>query len=96
MVIEGLRAGGIPADETWFAVKCDDQTAYWELVRAGCGIGFSQVSVAHRTPEMVQLFPEMTIPPLPVWLAMPKALQHMPRVRHVWNALEDGLKPHVS
>ncbi|MBU2983109.1 LysR family transcriptional regulator [Lentibacter algarum] len=96
LIIEGMRAAGIPADESWFTVKCDDQTVYWELVRAGCGIGFSQTSIGINTPDMVQLFPELPIPRLPVWLAVPKALQHTPRVRHVWNALEEGLKPHVS
>ena len=95
-IIRGMRQMGLQADESWFGLQCDDQTTYWELVRAGCGIGFSQTALADRTPEMVRLFPELPMPLLPVWLAVPKALQHTPRIRHVWNALETGLKQHVS
>lgn len=95
-IIRGMRQMGLPADESWFGVQCDDQTTYWELVRAGCGIGFSQTALADRTPDIVRLFPELPLPPLPVWLAVPKALQHNSRIRHVWGALEKGLKQHVS
>ncbi len=95
-IIRGMRQMGLPADESWFGVQCDDQTTYWELVRAGCGIGFSQTVLANKTPNIVRLFRELPLPPLPVWLAVPKALQHTPRIRHVWEALEAGLKQHVS
>ncbi len=95
-IIRGMRQMGLTADENWFGVQCDNQTTYWELVRAGCGIGFSQTALADRTPDIVRLFPDVPIPPLPVWLAAPKALQHTPRIRHVWDTLEAGLKQHVS
>src|SRR5688572_3406561 len=43
-ILEGFRRGGLPVDREWFKVRCDDFAAQWQLVRAGCGIGFGQVS----------------------------------------------------
>ncbi len=96
LIIQGMRAVGLPADESWFTVKCDNQVTYWELVRAGCGIGLSIAASAARDARIIRLFAETPLPPMPVWLAVPEALQRTPRVRAVWEALEQGLAPYVS
>ena len=74
-----------------FPVRCDDQTVYWELVRAGCGIGFGQSMVARKDPGMVEIDLGIPIPPLPVWLAAHEGLRHTPRVRKVWDMLAEAL-----
>ena len=76
-----------------FALRCDDQVTYWELVRAGCGIGFGQQAVARIDPQVVSLFPGMPIPPIPVWLAAHEAVRHTPRVALAWRILEEELAP---
>ena len=95
-IIRGMREMGFPVTRDWFSVRCDNQSAYWQLLRAGCGIGFSQLGAAQADPEIEQLFPDLPIPPLPVWLTAHEAMRRTPRVRVVWDALAQGLKPLVS
>lgn len=95
-ILDGMRAMGFAPEPGLFATRCDDQVTYWELVKAGCGIGFAQVEQGRQTPGIVRLLPELPIPPLTVWLATPEPLRHSPRITRVWQALEEGLGAHVS
>jgi DNA-binding transcriptional LysR family regulator len=90
-IIQGMRDMGWPATRDMFAVRCDDQNTYWELMRAGCGIGFTQRLLADREPNMVRLFPELPLEPLPIWLAAPEAMRSTPRIKRVWALLEAGI-----
>ncbi|MEM9127801.1 MAG: LysR family transcriptional regulator, partial [Pseudomonadota bacterium] len=94
-IIAKMREKGWPATKESFATRCDLQSAYWELVRAGCGIGFSQVQVAEADPlvEIVELGVDVLV--LPVWLAAPQAMRQTPRIRRVWDLLADGLKANL-
>ena len=92
-IIRGMRQAGIPAERSWFKVRCDAQANYWELVRAGCGIGFSQVNAAQTDLLVEQIMPWFKIPMLPVWLAAPEAMRQTPRIARVWELLEEGLRP---
>jgi DNA-binding transcriptional LysR family regulator len=74
-----------------FAVRCDMQSVYWQLVRAGCGIGGGMDAVAARDPGLVRVLPDVALPPLPVWLATHEALRGQPRVRRVMDHLAAGL-----
>ncbi|KNG93391.1 LysR family transcriptional regulator [Pseudaestuariivita atlantica] len=95
-IIRGMRDMGWPATRDWFATRCDMHPVYWELVRAGCGVGFAQVDVGQRDPEMVHLFPDIPIAGLPVWLAAHEGMRRTPRIRLVWDMLAEGLKPVLS
>ena len=95
-IIRGMRAVGIPATRDWFAVRCDNQSAYWELLRAGCGIGFGQRNIGRSDPELVEVMTEIPLPTLPVWLTAAEAVRHTPRVARVWTLLKQGLLPFVS
>ena len=91
-IIRKMQEKGWPASKDSFATRCDLQSAYWELIRAGCGIGFSQVQVAEEDP-LVEVLPlDVKIPILPVWLAAPQAMRQTPRIRRVWDLLAEGLK----
>lgn len=87
MIIQGMRAVGFDVGPGFFKTRCDNQTAYWELLRAGCGIGAGQRFVAGKFPEMVEVVPEIEIPALPIWLSVPQALRQTPRVRRVFDIL---------
>lgn len=87
-IIQGMRAMGWPVTRDFFDVRCDDQNTYWELVRGGCGIGFTQSLVARRDPGVEQLFPDLPLDPLPIWLAAPEAMRSTPRIKRVWDILE--------
>ncbi|MDK3075177.1 LysR family transcriptional regulator [Sedimentitalea sp. JM2-8] len=91
LIVRTMQHMGWPVSRGNFAVRCDNQAAYWELVRAGCGIGFSQVAVGRADPLVEELDLAVTIPPLPVWLAAHQSLRHTPRLRRVWDVLADGL-----
>lgn len=95
-IIEGMRHLGLEVTRDFFAVRCDAQAVYWELVRAGCGIGVGQVEVGERDPILHRVLPDVPISPLPVWLAAPEALRRTPRLRRVWDLLGEELGPLVS
>ncbi|HEY3496713.1 MAG TPA: LysR family transcriptional regulator [Polyangiaceae bacterium] len=90
-LLEGFRAAGYPVDREWFKVRCDPPAAHWELVRAGCGIGFGQLSVGLVDPMLVEVPLALDLPSLPVYLTAHEAVRRKPRVEKVWNHLERGL-----
>lgn len=96
LILRGMRNIGIDVQRDWFATRTDDQCVYFELIRAGCGIGFAQCLAGDRDPDLVRVLPDMPMPTLPLWLAAHEAVRHTPRVARVWRALEEGLKPSVS
>lgn len=90
-IIKGMHAMGWPVHRNWFGLRCDDQAAYWQLVRAGCGLGFSQVLIGEADPLVTRVLPDTDLSSLPVWLAAPEAMRHTPRIRRVWEMLEAEL-----
>lgn len=95
LILRGLREQGVDAQRDWFATRCDVHTVYFELIKAGCGIGFAQTGVAKRTEGIERVLSEMPLPTLPVWLAAHEAVRSTPRIRRVWDALAEGLAPHL-
>lgn len=95
-IIEGFRAAGITVDRDFFKTRCDDNIAYWELVRAGCGIGFAQAGVGRGDPLVSEINLGFPLPVLPVWLTAHEAMRQTPRIRRVWDLLAAGLRPLVS
>lgn len=93
LMIRAMRAMGHPVGRDFFALRCDDQAAYVQMIRAGCGIGVTQTSVAATMPELVRVLPEVPLPTLPVWLTRPGALRDVPRVRLVFDHLASALTP---
>ncbi|MCA0921915.1 LysR family transcriptional regulator [Pseudooceanicola nanhaiensis] len=91
LMLRAMRALGLEMQSTDFALRCDSQVAYWELVRAGCGVGFMQCGVARRDPLVEELEIGVEIPPLPVWIAAHEAIRPVPRVAAVWSRLVAGL-----
>ena len=95
-IIDGFREAGFPVERDWFKVRCDDNVAYWNLVRGGCGIGFAQMSLGMDDPDMVEIDLGFPLPPLPIWLVAHEAMRQTPRVRRVWDMLAAGLRPLVT
>ena len=87
LIVQAMNAQGLSITREDFGLRCDNQSAYWELVRAGCGIGFSQRAVGLRDPLVAELKLGVEIPPLPVWLTAPEAMRHTPRIRRIWDLL---------
>jgi DNA-binding transcriptional LysR family regulator len=91
-IVRSMREMGWPVSRDSFAVRCDNQATYWELLRAGCGIGFSQANVGRADPLVSELDLGIKIPPLPVWLAAHQAMRQTPRIRRVWDLLTGALR----
>ncbi|MGJ8612533.1 MAG: LysR family transcriptional regulator, partial [Octadecabacter sp.] len=95
-IIDGFRQAGVNVTRDFFQVRCDHHATYWGLVRAGCGIGFSQADIARDDPLVDLIDLGFPIPPLPIWLTAHEAMRHTPRIRRVWDLLVEGLKPLVE
>ena len=95
-IIRGMIERGLPAKRDWFALRCDSNPVNWELVRAGCGIGFGLSCNAAHDRSVVQIDMKLDLPTLPVWLVTHQSLRHTPRISAVWTALEQGMAPHLS
>ncbi|HWP06184.1 MAG TPA: LysR family transcriptional regulator [Polyangiaceae bacterium] len=91
-ILEGFRQAGFPVEREWFKVRADNPIAYWQLVRAGAGIGFGQVLVGARDPELVEIPLGLDLPTYPVWLTAHEAVRHAPRVARVWELLAEELR----
>ncbi|WP_146348323.1 LysR family transcriptional regulator [Falsiphaeobacter marinintestinus] len=87
LILTRMREQGWPVTRDDFAVRCDDQAAYWHLIRAGCGIGFSQRVVGNADPGVVELDLGVDVGHLEVWLAAHRTMRQTPRIRRVWDLL---------
>ena len=95
-MIEGFREAGWIVDRDFFRTRCDEHPVLWELVRAGCGLGFAQRPFCRRDPLVEEVPLDISLPVLEVWLTAHAALRGTPRIRRVWIRLADGLKPFVD
>jgi DNA-binding transcriptional LysR family regulator len=91
-IIHAFSAFGWTMTPTDFAVRCDDQAAYWQLVRAGCGIGFMPWPVVQKCDGVTRIFPGFQIPPLPVYLASHPKILRTAKVRSVWDFLASNIR----
>ncbi len=95
-MIEGFREAGWPIERDFFGTRCDEHPVLWELVRAGCGLGFVQRPYASRDPLVEEIPIDVPLPVLEVWLTAHAALRGTPRIRRVWTLLAQHLKDHVD
>lgn len=91
LIIDAMRSRGWEVDRSFFGVRCDDQSVYWELGRAGCGIVATQVLIGDRDPCMRRVTPDFSLGALPFWIAVPQALRTTARVRYVLEFLSEEL-----
>jgi DNA-binding transcriptional LysR family regulator len=93
LIIDAMRAFGIPRSREDFPVRCDDQATYWELTKAGCGIGATQLRLGLQAEGMVHILPDLPLENLPIWLVAAKALRQTPRIRRVYDLLAKAIIP---
>jgi DNA-binding transcriptional LysR family regulator len=92
-IVDGFRAAGVLISRDFFKTRCDDNVVYWELVHAGCGIGFAQVTIGRADPLVRELPFGQMVPKLEMWLTAHEAMRQTPRIRRVWDLLAEGLRP---
>ncbi len=91
LILRSMREMGIEGHRRDFAFRTDDQVAYWELVKAGAGIGFGPRYLASLTPSLEEVLPELAIPSLPMWLAAHRELRTSLRIRRTMDRLHEAL-----
>lgn len=87
LMLRMMASLGLSRKREDFPLRCDDQLVYWNLVRAGCGLGAAQTVIGDAEPLVERIAPFLQLPALPVWLTVPEALRHTPRVRRVMDHL---------
>lgn len=92
LMLRMLSGLGITRTRGDFPVRCDDQVVYWNLVRAGCGVGGMQCLVAEADPLVERVAPFIALPALPVWLTAAEAVRQSPRIRRVFDHLAQGFQ----
>jgi DNA-binding transcriptional LysR family regulator len=96
LLINGARALGFEIKRSDFAVRTDSQTAYWEMLKTGIGIGFAQLGLVRATSGMRELLHGLRPPPLEAWLATHRELFLSPRIRAIYDRLAAGLEAHIK
>lgn len=86
-ILRGFAQAGFKVGRDFFGLRCDNQLVVWEAVRAGMGISVGPDAVAARDPALVRVLPEVSIPPLPLWLTAHRELRDTPRLRLVFDHL---------
>ena len=95
LIINAAGSIGLKVQRADFNVRTDSQTAAWELVKAGLGIGFGQQRLVADAPGMVALLPEIGLP-LEVWLTTHRELFTSRRIRAIYDALADKLTAYLK
>ncbi len=89
--IRKLRPEGMPFEREHFALRTDSDLAALAALRAGFGIGFAQVNLARRDPQLVRLFAGELSLSLPTWVVMHEDLRPSLRVRRLFAHLVEAL-----
>jgi len=87
LMIGAMRQMGVAVDRNFFPTRCDNQTVYIELMRAGCGIGAVALTIAAQDPTLIRVLPDLELPELPIWLTAHTALHSSARIRCVYDIL---------
>ena len=96
LIITVARVMGFTLQREDFLVRTDSQTALWELMKAGLGIGFAQAGLVRDSPGMRAILPMLPLPPLEVWLTTHRELFTSRRIRAVYDNLADGLRHYLG
>lgn len=96
LIIDGARSLGVTLARDDFRLRTDSQTAMWELIRAGLGIGFAQFGMVRDTHGLRRILPEISVPGLEIWLTTHRELSTSRRIRAVYDALGTGLAAYLA
>ena len=91
-ILQGFQAMGFPVTREAFSFRSDDFIVQWRAVQAGLGIGFMADYLARTDAQVVRVLPgQLSIPPLPMWLAVHREIRTSQRIRAVYDFLADAL-----
>jgi DNA-binding transcriptional LysR family regulator len=91
-ILQGFRTMGFPVERDSFVLRSDDFMVQWRAVQAGVGVGFCAEYMARNDPQVMRILAgQLSIPPLPMWLAVHREIRTSRRIRAVFDFLADAL-----
>ncbi len=90
LMIDGLRARGVPVDRTNFPIVSGSHLVQWELCKRGVGVCIMMEEVGEVEDAVVKVLPEVAIT-VPMWLVAHRELRTSRRVRVVFDLLVEHL-----
>ncbi len=91
-----LRSPDFPEfDEISWTYRTDSNVGQLAAIRAGAGIGFCQIGIGRRDPDLVPVLPDQFRLPLDTWVVMHEELRHLPHQKATFDALVEGLLDYV-
>jgi DNA-binding transcriptional LysR family regulator len=91
-----LERMGVPTTRDMFAFRSDSELAQLAALRAGFGIGASQLGIARRDKNLVPVLHSEFIYPMEVWLAMHRDLRSSRRIRLLFDLLATRLSAYAK
>jgi len=89
--VRGLGDAGVPVTREIFTFRCDNDLAQLAALRAGCGIGGCQLSIAARNPDLLPVLHDKLMFQLEMWVVMHEDLRASRRVRLLFDYLVEQL-----
>jgi len=90
-MLRGFRDAGYTVTPALFGFRCDNQIVAWQAVQAGMGLGVATHRVAAQFPQVVQVLPEVSVAPLPMWITAHRELRDSARLKLVFDTLSQAL-----
>jgi DNA-binding transcriptional LysR family regulator len=87
---------GVPFTRDLFAFRSDSDLAQLAALRAGFGIGASQLGIARREKHLVPVLHSLLMIPMEVWLVMHRDLRGSRRIRLLFDHLATRLSDYVQ
>ena len=91
-----LERMGLPFTRDRFAFRSDSDLAQLAALRAGFGIGASQLGVARREKNLVPVLHSALIVPMECWLVMHRDLRSSRRIRLLFDHLATRLSAYAE
>ena len=93
-ILRGFAAMGFQATAALFALRSDDFVVQVRAAQTGFGVGFLADYTVRDDPDMVKLLPQqLSIPALPMRLAVHREIRTNARIRAVYDFLAQALPP---
>jgi DNA-binding transcriptional LysR family regulator len=91
-----LERAGLPLTRDMFAFRSDSHLAQLAALRAGFGIGVSQLGIARRDKNLVPVLHSELVFPMEIWLAMHRDLRSSRRIRMLFDHLATQLSVYAK